>query len=219
MYDGVLLSVVGMRDSEVARLHSELPLVLLGEKPMPAHLDHVMLGNVEGAHLATAHLIARGARRIAIAGGTTDPADTSMVGMRTEGWRAAHAEAGLVADDALVLPPAHFEMDESRDRIRDAVAGGLQIDAVFAVTDQVAIGVMAGLYDCGLRVPQDVQVVGFDDLDVSKHLLPGLTTIDPRRDLVISHALRLLERRMSGEEAQVEHLVMPVRLVIRGTTR
>ena len=219
MYDGVLLSVVGMHDAEIARLQSDLPLVLLGEKSMPAHLDQVMLGNVEGARLATAHLIERGARRIAIMGGTVDPTDTGMVGMRTAGWRAAHAAAGLVPDDRLVLPPAHFEMAEARAAIRAALADGLEVDGVFAVTDQVAIGVMAGLHESGLRIPEDVQVVGFDDLAVSEHLCPGLTTIDPRVDLVVSESLRLLERRMSGEDAQVEHLVMPVRLVVRGTTR
>ncbi|UZN03252.1 LacI family DNA-binding transcriptional regulator [Cellulomonas sp. S1-8] len=218
MYDGVLLSVVGLQDAEVARLQSDLPLVLLGEKPMPTRLDHVILGNVEGARLATAYLIERGARRIAIAGGTVDPTDQGMVGMRTAGWRAAHVAAGLAVDDRLVLPPAHFEMAESRERVRAAVAGGLQLDGVFAVTDQVAIGVMAGLRDCGLRIPEDVQVVGFDDLAVSAHLWPGLTTVDPRKDLVVTEALRLLERRMSGVEAEAEHQVMPVRLKVRGTT-
>ncbi|GIG41851.1 LacI family DNA-binding transcriptional regulator [Cellulomonas phragmiteti] len=219
MYDGVLLSVVGLKDSEVARLNGDMPLVLLGEKPMPSQRDHVMLGNVEGARLATAHLIERGARRIAIVGGTLDPANAGMVGMRSAGWRAAHTEAGLVPDDRLVLPPAHFAMAESREMIRSAIADGLQIDGVFAVTDQVAIGVMAGLHDCGLRIPDDVQVVGFDDLDVSEHLVPGLTTVDPRVDLVVAESLRLLDRRMSGEEVEAEHLVMPVRLVVRGTTR
>lgn len=219
MYDGVLLSVVGLKDSEVARLSGDMPLVLLGEKPMPTHRDHVMLGNVEGARLATAHLIERGARRIAIVGGTVDPTNTGMVGMRSTGWRDAHVAAGLVPDERLVLPPAHFAMAESREMIRAAVADGLQVDGVFAVTDQVAIGVMAGLHDAGLRVPDDVQVVGFDDLDVSEHLVPGLTTVDPRVDLVVAESLRLLERRMAGEEAEAEHLVMPVRLVVRGTTR
>lgn len=219
MYDGVLLSVVGLKDSEVARLHGDMPLVLLGEKPMPTARDHVMLGNREGARLATAHLIERGARRIAIVGGTVDGSHVGMVGMRTDGWRAAHEEAGLVPDDRLILPPDHFAMKESRATVRAAVDAGLEFDGVFAVTDQVAIGVMAGLHDCGLRIPDDVQVVGFDDLDVSEHLVPGLTTVDPRVDLVVSEALRLLDRRLAGEDAAAEHLVMPVRLVVRGTTR
>jgi len=219
MYDGVLLSVVGLKDSEVARLNGDMPLVLLGEKPMPTARDHVQLGNFEGAQLATSYLIERGARRIAIVGGTLDTDHTGMVGMRTGGWRAAHAAAGMDVDVRLVLPPAHFAMAESREMIRNAIAGGLLVDAVFAVTDQVAIGVMAGLHDCGLRVPHDVQVVGFDDLDVSEHLVPGLTTVDPRVDLVVAESLRLLERRMGGEESDAEHLVMPVRLVVRGTTR
>ncbi|MBO3094992.1 LacI family DNA-binding transcriptional regulator [Cellulomonas dongxiuzhuiae] len=219
MYDGVLLSVVGLRDSEVARLHSDMPLVLLGEKPMPTQRDHVMLGNFEGARLATAYLIERDARHVAIVGGVADDAPAGMEGTRTAGWRAAHEEAGLVPDERLILPPDHFAMAESRATIGAAIDAGLEIDGVFAVTDQVAIGVVAGLHDRGLRVPDDVQVVGFDDLEVSEHLVPGLTTVDPRVDLVVAEALRLLERRMSGDEGAAEHLVMPVRLVVRGTTR
>lgn len=219
MYDGVLLSVVGLKESEVARLHGDIPLVLLGEKPMPTERDHVMLGNLEGARLATAHLIERGARRVAIVGGTPEKRTKGMVAQRTRGWRTAHEEAGLVPDERLILPPDHFAMAESRATVRAAVEAGLEFDGVFAVTDQVAIGVMAGLHDCGLRVPEDVQVVGFDDLDVSEHLVPGLTTVDPRVDLVVSESLRLLEKRMSGDDAPAEHLVMPVRLVVRGTTR
>ena len=219
MYDGVLLSVVGLKESEVARLHSDMPLVLLGEKPMPLERDHVMLGNREGARLATSYLIERGARRVAIVGGTPKSGNRGMVGMRTAGWRDAHEQAGLVPDERLILPPDHFAMAESRATIRAAVDAGLDFDGVFAVTDQVAIGVMAGLHDRGLHVPDDVQVVGFDDLDVSEHLVPGLTTVDPRVDLVVAESLRLLERRMSGGEAAAEHVVMPVRLVVRGTTR
>ncbi|GEK21422.1 LacI family DNA-binding transcriptional regulator [Cellulomonas xylanilytica] len=219
MYDGVLLSAVGLQYADVDRVQADLPLVLLGEKPMPPQFDQIQLGNVEGAQLATAHLLDRGARSVALVGGLTGPTDGGMQDQRTEGWRAAHRAAGRTPDDRLILNPPALEMAASRQTIRDAVSGGLQLDAVFAITDQAAIGVVAGLRDVGLRVPDDVQVVGFDNLAIGAHLWPELTTVDPSNHWLVTEAVRLLERRMAGEHGDAEHLVTPVSLVVRGSTR
>ncbi|KQT02263.1 LacI family DNA-binding transcriptional regulator [Cellulomonas sp. Leaf395] len=220
MYDGVLLSAVGLQYADVDRLQPDLPLVLLGEKPMPPQFDQIQLGNVEGARLATAHLLARGARSVALFGGTAAPSDGGMQDQRTQGWRAAHEAVGRTADDRLlILDPGDLEMAPSRKTIRDAVSNGLELDAVFAITDQSAIGVIAGLRDLGLRVPQDVQVIGFDNLEIGEHVWPELTTIDPSNDWLVAQAVRLLERRMRGDHGEAEHLVTPVSLVERGSTR
>ncbi|MFC8191224.1 LacI family DNA-binding transcriptional regulator [Cellulomonas sp. NPDC057328] len=219
-YDGVLLSAVGLEAADVARLNPDLPLVLLGEKPMPPTFDHVALGNVAGGRLAVAHLLDRGARRVAVVGGTTGPTDGGLSDQRTQGWRDAHAAAGLPADNALVLPVAGLHMAAARAAVRDALARGLDPDAVFAVTDQVAVGVLAALHDAGRHVPADVQVVGFDNLAIGAHVPPGLTTVDPSNDVLVAEALRLLERRTAGDASPAgEHVVTPVRLVVRGSTR
>lgn len=218
-YDGVLLSAVGLQHADVERLDARRPLVLLGEKPMPPRFDHVALGNAAGGRLATAHLLARGARRVAVVGGTTGPTDGGLSDQRTQGWRDAHAAAGLPADDALVLPVEGLHIDAARAAVSHALAGGLRFDGVFAVTDQVAVGVLAALHDAGRRVPADVQVVGFDNLAIGAHVPPGLTTVDPSTDALVAHALRLLERRMAGAGGDGEHVVTPVTLVERGSTR
>ncbi|TQL02319.1 LacI family DNA-binding transcriptional regulator [Cellulomonas sp. SLBN-39] len=218
MYDGVLLSVVGLQHADVERLQGDLPLVLLGERPMPARFDHVMLGNVEGARLATAHLLARGARRVAVVGGAFDE-EPGVSSTRTQGWREAHEAAGVPVDERLVLPAPALEMAQGRAAVDRALAEGLALDAVFAVTDQVAMGALAALHSHGRSVPGDVQVVGFDALSLGEHLWPALTTVDPRHDLLVEHALRLLDRRASGDRADPEHLVLPVRLLERASTR
>lgn len=218
-YDGVLLSALGLQYADVDRLDAGLPLVLLGEKPMPPRFDHVALGNVEGGRLATAHLLARGARRVLMVGGSAGPTDGGMGDQRTDGWRQAHADAGLVPDERLLVQPDELEMRHGREAVRAALADGTQFDAVFAVTDQVAVGALAALHEAGVRVPDDVQVVGFDNLGVGEHLWPALTTVDPRNDALVEHALRLLDRRLSGDDGEPEHVVTGVRLVERGTTR
>ena len=118
MYDGVLLSVVGLAPDDVDRLQTQLPLVLLGERPMPPRFDHVMLGNVEGARLATAHLLARGARRVAIVGGTLDDevlaSDDRAVTGDVPAIRERLAGDGAVRQVALTTPvtPLRVEPDD-----------------------------------------------------------------------------------------------------------
>jgi DNA-binding LacI/PurR family transcriptional regulator len=92
-------------------------------------------------------------------------------------------------------------------------------DAVFGVTDMIALGAMSALAEHGLRVPQDVQVVGFDNLLFTDFLDPRLTSVDPHSRELAATAMRLLEQRMSGADAAPEHVVNPVSLVVRGSTR
>lgn len=217
MYDGVLLSVVGLTDREVDRLHPNVPLVLLGEQEMPSQFDHLSMANVDGARMATGHLLDHGCRRVAIVGGAPPGECKGMARLRSEGWRQAHTERGLVADDRLVLDLPLQESHQARARVAAALAAGLEIDGVFAVTDQDALGVLVALHDAGLSVPEDVPVIGFDNLAVGE--LFGLTTIDPDNGWIVDQAVRLLEQRMAGRSPEPEHLLSPVRLVERRTTR
>ena len=223
MYDGVLLSVVGLDRSDVERMHATTPIVLLGERDLPERYDHVAMGNVEGGRLATAHMLATGSRSVAILGGTRehDAGEGGMSQMRTSGWQAAHRTVGREPDPRLVVGLVHHDATEARQAIARLVASGVPVDGVFAVTDTVALGVLAGLAAAGLRVPEDVQVVGFDNLRLSEVLVPALSTIDPGHDVMVSEALRLLERRIAaGVDAVVaEHVTGPVSLVHRASTR
>ncbi|WP_100366002.1 LacI family DNA-binding transcriptional regulator [Diaminobutyricimonas aerilata] len=217
-YDAVLLSVVGLHYDDVDRLRSAVPVVLLGEQDMPPRYDHIQLDNEGGAHRATAHLLERGARNLLIAAGG-DEGFPSMTTARTAGWRRAQLEAGLEPRPDGVIELAAYEAAVAREAVRARLEVDPSVDGIFAITDQVAFGVMAGVRDAGLRVPQDVQVVGFDNLALGEQLAPALTTIDPTHDWVVEHAMDLLERRIAGEEFPPQHLVSPAPLVIRGSTR
>jgi len=221
LYDGVLLSVVGMSAADLDGLRSSMPLVLLGEQQVPERYDHVRMDNVAGGRLATAHLLAAGARRVALVGGAAPDAHGGMMPARTAGWADAHARAGREAPpDLLVRGGA--DLASGREAVRRLVHEGTSFDAVFAVTDTVAVGVLAGLAEAGLRVPDDVQVVGFDNLDSAEFTVPGLTTVDPGHDRMADAALRLLDARISrddGGAAGAEHVTAPVQLVERASTR
>jgi DNA-binding LacI/PurR family transcriptional regulator len=177
------------------------------------------MGNAAGARLATEHLITRGARRIAVLGGKLTASHPEMATHRAKGWSSALADAGLEPRPDLVLPLHDYSIAEARATITAALAADPGIDGIFAVTDEVAIGALAGLHDAGLRVPADVQLVGFDNLDIAQHLTPGLTTIDPDRPTMVAEALRLLRRQLEDKNAAPEHVVSTVSLVTRGSTR
>ncbi|UFU06545.1 LacI family DNA-binding transcriptional regulator [Ruania halotolerans] len=220
MYDGAILSVVGLGNTEVNRIRATLPVVLLGEKPVPRRFDHVMMSNVAGARLATGHLLDCGARRVMIVGGEFGPVSRGMRFARTTGWEEAHSARGLAVDPRLVLSSDPIKAQMARTAVSRAVTRDPSIDALFCVTDEAAIGAMAGLADAGRRVPEDIQVVGFDNLAIGAHIGPGLTTIDPGNDWIVENVVRLLEARMSSPPpTAAEHLVAPARLVERGSTK
>jgi DNA-binding LacI/PurR family transcriptional regulator len=217
-YDGVLLGAVGLDMADLDRIHPDLPIVLFGEQDVPDRYHRVQMGNVAGARLATEHLITCGARRIAVLGGKLTASHPEMATYRATGWSGALADAGLDPSPDLVIPLHDYSIAEARATITEVLAAELKIDGIFAVTDEVAIGALAGLHDAGLRVPDDVQLVGFDNLDISQHLAPGLTTIDPDRPAMVAEALRLLRRQLADKNAAPEHIVSTVSLVTRGST-
>ncbi|NOV98543.1 LacI family DNA-binding transcriptional regulator [Isoptericola halotolerans] len=226
LYDGVLLSAVGTTPDDLAGLHTSVPLVLLGEQQMPARYDHVRMDNVAGARLATRHLLATGSRRVAIVGGADPDRDAGMRTARTLGWTMAHTDTGTAPAPELLVRTGP-DLSAGRDAVRRLLSDGTDFDAVFAVTDTLAVGVLAALAEAGRRVPDDVQVVGFDNLASSGFTVPALTTVDPGHEQMAVETLRLLDqvvaRAASGEadgrSSGPEHVTAPVRLVVRATTR
>jgi DNA-binding LacI/PurR family transcriptional regulator len=218
IYDGVLLSVAGLDLELLERVRTVKPIVLLGERDVPDHFSHVRLANESGARLATAHMIEHGARRILALGCAFDSVHV-MATDRRVGWERAHHAAGLAVDPALVVPVGDYTSLSAYDTMREVIASGTAFDAVFAVTDIVALGALSALVDSGLRVPVDVQLAGFDNLDMSRFIPPGITSVDANREGVAEAAVGLLHRQMEGRVGPAEHVVVPVRLVVRGSTR
>lgn len=218
IYDGVLLSIAGLDLEQLDRVRTLKPMVLLGERDVPDRFNHVRLANETGARLATEHMIERGSRRIIALGCSYDSVHT-MTADRRLGWENAIREAGLEADPAYVVPVSDYTSLGGREAMLDVIASGLPFDGVFAVTDIVALGALSALAENGLRVPDDVQLVGFDNLDMSRFIPPGITSVDVNREGVAEAAVRLLHRQMSGWNGPAEHVVAPVELVVRGSTR
>lgn len=217
MYDGLILGAVGLGTEDRDLLKVDYPIVILGERIFQSPVDHVATANTEGARAAVEHLIEQGARRIAIAHGPlTDDVDVSS--LRHAGYQQALESHDIPFDPALVAEFETFDPASGAEMVHRLRSAGTDFDAVFCVTDYVALGVLRGLADAGLRVPDDVQVVGFDNNEFGRFLVPSLTTVDPDYDEIARRAVDLLTNRIENAQAEPVELVSSFRVVAREST-
>jgi len=175
----------------------------LSSIPLTAGVD-----NVQGGRIATRHLIELGHETVVHLAG---PPGWAEAAARIEGWRAELTEAGLR------VPALRWGGDWSSAsgyRAGRTLAREKDLTAVFAGNDQMALGLIAALREVGRRVPEDVSVVGFDDLPEAAYFSPPLTTVRQDFGELGRRTMRLVERVLEGEESPSEELV-PTALVVR----
>lgn len=207
--DGVLVVSHHTGDHSWSHLNGSLPLVFAG-RPLTDAADayFVEVDNEEGAATATNHLIAAGRRSIATIAG---PQDMHPGVDRLAGWRAALVQAGL--SDALV-EAGDFTVASGAAAMRRLLERGRPIDGVFAANDQMAAGAYSVLKEHGLRIPEDVALVGFDDDYYATSLDPALTTIHHPVALLGGKMAEVLVDLIEGRPA--EHVTrLPTSLVVR----
>ena len=200
MTDGLIFSPLGMGMDDVARLNVSYPLVLLGERIFEGPTDHVTMRNIEAARAATEHLIARGRRRIAVVGAHEGEV-VGSAGLRLRGYLEALEAAGIPFDDRIIVPTTLWHRSNGAIAMRELLARDAPFDAVFGLNDTLALGAMRVLQEAGYRIPHDVSVIGFDDLDEAMYSLPSLTTVDPGRAEIAEVAVRSLMERIEGGDA------------------
>ena len=208
MTDGLIFSALGMGQEDVDRLDVPYPLVLLGERVFDGPVDHVTMRNVEAARAATEFLIASGRRRIAIVGAHEGEVIGSA-GLRLRGYREALDAAGIPYDPTIIGYTTLWHRANGATCTRELLGAGADFDAVFGLNDTLALGAIRALQESGRRVPDDVAVVGFDDLDEAQYSIPSLTTIDPGQGWIARTAVStLLERIESGPAAGGPRLLL-----------
>ncbi|MGP4099155.1 GH1 family beta-glucosidase [Nonomuraea sp. KM90] len=205
--DGVVLLPPDRADTLAERLsRTGVPIVLLGKPAIASLVPYVDVDNAGGAAAATEHLLALGRRRIGMVCG---PTDLITVQDRLAGHRAALQRAGLRPHLAL----AELTRSSGAAATRRLLGDDPSLDGVFAATDQLAIGALQAAREAGKRVPEDLAVVGFDDIDAASATTPGLTTVRvPVADQALALA-RLLLSRLEGRHTT--SVVLPTRLVVR----
>lgn len=212
--DGLLFAPLGIAQHQVQPPLATLPLVVLGERIFDGPVDHVTMRNAEAARAATETLLAAGRRRIAVIG--AHPGELPGTAThRLEGYRAALTAAGAEYDARLIEEAQLWHQADGARAMRRLMERGAQFDGLFAMNDALALGAMRVLQDVGLRVPEDVAVVGIDDIDESRYSIPSLTTVDPGREAIARTAVDLLVERiehqggvLAGRDVSVDFAVV-----------
>lgn len=211
--DGIIVLTGRLSDAALRACARSLPVVVTGRTLKAPGLFALNFDNVTGARLATEHLIALGHKRIACI--TGDPAHPDAV-ERLRGYRAALEDAGLTYEQGLVAP-GQFHEESGRLAMEHLLDSRQRFTAVFACNDQMAFGASLALHRRGLRVPDDLSLVGFDDLAAAVYAIPPLTTVhQPGYELGRLAAAAMLQL-FSGAKPGVS--VPAPRLVARESSR
>jgi DNA-binding LacI/PurR family transcriptional regulator len=219
LIDGVLLSPLGLDEAMLADRERRVPIVLLGEQPYRIPADHVLIDNSAAAREATEHLLRLGRRRIAVIGQPPGRAHATTV-QRMHGFLTALHAAGVPHDPRLVPDTWAFTRADGASAMRVLLALDERPDAVFCFSDLLASGAMRAAHEHGLRVPEDLAVVGFDDIQEARYGVPSLTTVSPDRSEIAELAVEALLRRITtGAEAPYRRLTAGYELVVRESTR
>ncbi|MDQ0793007.1 LacI family DNA-binding transcriptional regulator [Streptomyces sp. B1I3] len=194
--DGIILSPLALTADDLRERTGAPPTVLLGEL-LEEGADHVAIDNEKAAREATEHLIALGRRTVLAVGGRDHDAGLGTAEARTRGYRAALAAAGIACGPDSLLPVGSFRMPDGAEAVAGALAAGARPDALLCFNDQLALGALRALHEHGLRVPEDVAVVGFDDVEGGRFSVPTLSTVAPDKAAVAKVAVELLRRRIA----------------------
>jgi DNA-binding LacI/PurR family transcriptional regulator len=217
LLDGVILSPLRLDKAALLARPRAVPLVLLGERDYELACDHVLMDSVAAAREATAHLVGLGRRRIAALGAQADPR-MATARQRLRGYADALADAGLPADPALTPPVVSYHRADGAAGLHRLLALADPPDAVLCFNDLLALGVLRAAYECGLRVPQDLAVVGIDDIEEASYAIPSLTTIAPDRAGLAREAVAALVARITGGPGEPARRLVGHRLIIREST-
>lgn len=195
--DGLLFSPAEIGQQDVDVLSGDDPIVLLGERIFGGPTDHVTMHNTSSAKAATAHLLEMGRKRIALIGASDSASDdTSSANLRERGYRQALAEAAIEEDANLVIRGGKWTRETGLEGVRHLISNSIEFDAIFALNDTLALGALRALINAGLRVPEDVALMGFDNIDEGRFSIPSLTSVDPGRLEIAETAVNMLVERI-----------------------
>lgn len=215
--DGIIFTSIRTNDESVRRLHEEgFPFVLINRQVENLDLDYVGVDNERGAYKAVKYLISLGHERIGYIGGAIHSTASKA---RHDGYRKALEDHGIEYDPALV-EEGYLKQEGGYAAARRLLAPANRPTAIFAANDLMALGVLDVASDLHLRVPEDLAVVGFDDIKLASQANIQLTTVRQPRYEMGQLAVDLLLERLDHEEKRhlpPQKIILPCDLVVRKT--
>jgi DNA-binding LacI/PurR family transcriptional regulator len=192
-------------------MQREIPIVFFDRTHFDLNASNVVLDNAFGGEQAAAHLIEQGCRKIAF---IRSHATVSVSTLRENGYRTAHQKAGLTVDESLIV---HCDFNqEAAYRATQQLLNRSTPDAIFTVSDRLALGAVSALKDRGLRIPEDVAIVGFNDEPIMSIMTPKLSSVtQPAFEMGRRAARMFIEHIHSEGKPEMETIIMRPQLMIR----
>jgi LacI family transcriptional regulator len=221
--DGIIWAVPEIGNNRVWLSQNSLslpvPAIYLTMQSQPSIID-ISIDNREGGRIATQHLLSQGYKKVGI---ITGPIDWWEARQRKEGWQEALQTAGLAAETNQVVE-GNWSANSGQGCLLRLLEQFPEMDAVFAGNDQMALGVLQTAHQLGLRVPEDLGVVGFDNIPESAYYWPALTTVyQPLLELgwtAVKELAKLVEAYYKDEAAQESRpILLQPELVIRSSSK
>ena len=218
--DGVIFITANGSLTALKKLQeSGIPYVVADRDIKDVRADLVMLDNQAGGYLATRYLLDLGFRKIVC---ITGPLKTTSA-QRMNGYRQALLEANIDYDPRLVVP-GDYHIEGGLRGMNQILNAELHPDGVFACNDMMAIGAMRSIRAHGMQIPQDISVVGFDDISLAQAIDPQLTTVSQPVTEIVIEVTRLLFIRIENKSGSIpglepQKIILQPRLVVRDSTR
>jgi DNA-binding LacI/PurR family transcriptional regulator len=214
LVDGLILNPVLLETSAVQRGVSLPPVVLIGEVDQPA-ADHVWVDNVAAASAVTRKLLDSGHRRVGVLG----VMQSATSRLREQGYRQAFVEARLPLDPSLEIACSRWEPEGGYRATRSWLAAHEPPDALFCFTDSLALGALHAFREAGITVPDQVSVVGYDDVPEAAHFTPPLTTVGFDKTRFAETVLARLAERILVPDAPITSETIPFVVAERASVR
>lgn len=213
--DGMIIISTGEGKDFQRMLHGlPIPMVLLDREIDEVNCDLVETAHLQGGLMATEHLIGLGHRRIACLAG---PANLNSSAQRIEGWRSALAQAGLTAPSEL-LWHSDFTSQGGFNTMQAILASPQAPTAVFVCNDLMSIGALSAAHQAGIQIPQQMSLIGFDDIELAQFASPALTTIAQPKQRIGIAAVDMVLERIQGGRIQARQVILLPELIVRNST-
>ena len=213
--DGLLLlcTETHQPSAEIVQRYPSIPTVMMDWAPFDGDSDIIQDNSLLGGDMATQYLLDKGYTRIACIAG---PLDKPPARLRLEGYQRAMARAGIVVDEGYTVI-SDFEFGGGLRAMQALLAHPERPQAVFIGNDAMAVGAYQARYQAGLRIPEDVAVVGYDDIELARYMTPPLTTVHQPKDELGELAIDVLIHRMAQPGQAQQRVQLTPELVIRGS--
>ncbi|WP_022664143.1 LacI family DNA-binding transcriptional regulator [Desulfospira joergensenii] len=215
--DGLIITTTNPKGDVLKSLVEEkVPFVLLYSTIKKGPISAVGIDNYQGGYRATEHLVQLGHRRVGMVAGKFSISDRSL--HRWHGYRQCLKNYGIAYDNSLLFQ-TDYSLTGGSVSVKKMLALKKSPTAVFCSNDYLALGAMKGARECGLSLPEDLSIVGFDDIQISSYVIPGLTTIHQPAYEMGQLGAKLLFRLMEEKQSKPVQVMLESSLVIRESTQ